>query len=534
MEMSSRPQVPGYVLLDQVGAGGHGEVWRARRDADDLLVALKVMTPGAGELAGALREAGVLARVRHPHLLHLYDVVPVPDGTGATSSLALAVQFAGGGSLAQVLSARHHLTPGELVTLLVPLAGALAQLHAAGIVHGDVAPGNVLFLTDGMPMLADVGVSRLVGESDRAVHGTDGMISPETLEGFLPGPEADIYAMGALAWWCLTGSTPGWVGTRPELADLVPDVPEGMRDLVIRTLSPEPEDRPDAQEVAGQVLGLADAEPIEVAPDVDPGISLTRRLRAVARVEHAAQVDPLHARRWWGARRGPANPPRHRLTRSLRRDRGAFLTGFAPLGVILLLGLLAAAVATVLVTGAGAESGTAARDGPVFATGPAYTTGPSPTTAAGSTRPGAGGTGHADQNTTQAEAVVQRVVDARARAWSRTEPDLLDAGLAPGSPAMRADRVALREAVRRGVAYEGVGFRVVDATVDSVDSTGHPPMGAKEWASARRLRVAVTVQRTAISADTDAGEQATTDITVDDVTLELRRTDAGWRIWSWH
>ncbi len=539
MQMPRRPQVPGYVLLARLGEGASGEVWRARRDADGLLVALKVIRAGDDDLGDALREAGVLARVRHPHLLHLYDVVPVPDETGASTCLGLAVQLAAGGSLAQVLAARRHLTPGELVTLLVPLAGALQQLHGAGIVHGDVSPGNVLFLADGMPMLADVGVTRLVGESDRAVHGTDGMVAPETLEGFVPGPEADVYALGALAWWCLTGERPGWVGTRPELADLVPDVPEGMRDLVLRAMSPEPEDRPEAQEMAAQVLGLAEPEPIEVSPDSDPGTGLTRRLRAVARAEHEAGVQASDGhRRWWGARRRPADPPRHRHPQAHRPDRGRALTGLAPLGVILVLGLLAAVAAAGLVTGAGARTGIPAPAGSTSVAGvspkvpAAPTDGPSPT-AAGPSRPESGGRAQEDLIRNDARKVVQSAVDARALAWSRTDLDLLGAGLAPGSPAMRADRAGLGEALRRGVAYEGVGFDVIDATVESVDGAAGPAVGVNALDSAQELRVQASVRRTAMSARTEDGARATAAATVDDVTLQLRRTDRGWRIWSW-
>ncbi len=562
MQMSSWPQVPGYVLLERLGEGASGEVWRARRDADGLLIALKVIRAGDDDLAGALREAGVLARVRHPHLLHLYDVVPLPDESGASTCLGLAVQLAGGGSLAQVLAARRHLTPGELVTLLVPLAGALEQLHAAGIVHGDVSPGNVLFLADGMPMLADVGVTRLVGESDRAVHGTDGVVAPETLEGFVPGPEADVYALGALAWWCLTGVTPGWVGTRPELADLVPDVPERMRDLVLRAMSPEPEDRPEAQEVAAQMLGLAEPEPIEVSPDADPGTGLTRRLRAVARAELQASVQPCDGpRRWWGRRRA-VDSPRHRRPPGHRTDRGRAgsgrasatdrrraLTGLAPLGVILVLGVLAAVAAAGLVTGAGARTGVLSPAGSTSVAAVPSTAARAPTDerltkAAGPSRPSGSGRPQPDLIPTEARAVVivpearavvQSAVDARALAWSRTDPDLLRAGLAPGSPAMRADRADLGVALRQGVAYEGVAFHVIDATVESVDGTAGPAVGAGAGSldSAHELEVKATVRRTAMSARTEAGPRTTAEATVDHITLQLRHTENGWRIWSW-
>lgn len=535
----SWPQVPGYVVLDPVGAGAGGQVWRARREADDLLVALKVVGVTGGGLDDALREAGVLARVRHPHVLHLYDVLPLPDEAGSPSRLALAVQLAGGGSLAQVLAARRHLTAGEVVTLLAPLGDALAQLHGAGVVHGDVSPANVLFLADGMPMLGDVGVARLVGELDRAVHGTDGMVAPEVLEGFHPGPEADVYALGALAWWCLTGEVPGWVGTRADLADLIPEVPEQMRELVQRAMSPEPEDRPEAQEVAAAVLTLADPEPIEVAPDADPAVGLTRRLRAAARKEPQARADgPAGAGRWWRRRRSRGRPARHRRGgQQPATGRSGLLAGRRSIVASLVL-LLAVAAVAALVVDRDASNG-----GPVDTARPAATAdgGPTPeppvpapprgSAPAGSQEAAADtviATTDAPPEAPRVRATVQTLVQARATAWSRTDPDLLGAALAADSPALETDRAALAEAVRRNVAYDGLAFQVLEASLESVDGSVEAAKPA-----AQRLRVRATVRRDAMSAHTGSGELSTVPPRVDEITLELRRGEQGWRIWSW-
>lgn len=561
----SWPQVPGYVLLDPLGTGAGGRVWRARRAADGLLVALKVVQAADNDPAGALREAGVLARVRHPHLLHLYDVLPVPDDSGTATCLALAVQLADGGSLAQVLAARRHLTPGELVTLLVPLGGALAQLHEAAVVHGDVSPANVLFLADGMPMLGDVGVARLVGESDRAVHGTDGMVAPEVLEGFAPGPEADVYALGALAWWCLTGERPGWVGTRCDLVDLVPDVPEQLRELVQGAMSPEPDDRPQAQEVAAVALTLVAPEPIEVAPDVDPAAGLTRRLRAVARAETLNGTEAVSgAERWWGRwwsrRRHRPVPARHRA-RTEQAVAGGRLWWTGPRMSVPAVGaLLAAAAVVVLLPGSGSDSS---------ATDPVHTTTadgqprsgfvpPAPSDAAPwqrskaevDARTAATTSSSVDPSAPGAsaiEATVQTLVRARATAWSKTDPDLLDRALAVGSPAIEVDRIALTRAQRDGVDYEGVGFHVLQTEVRPVDRASVEATSAADsttqptsvptstgGSGVPRLRVQAMVRRDAITARSATGESTSTGARVDQVTLELRRGKHGWRIWSWH
>ena len=82
-----------------------------------------------------------------------------------------------GGSLGQVVAQREHLTPGETVTVIAPIARALAGLHDLGVVHGDLSPGNVLLDSTGRPVLADLGFSRLTGEAPGDVHGTDGFFA---------------------------------------------------------------------------------------------------------------------------------------------------------------------------------------------------------------------------------------------------------------------------------------------------------------------------------------------------------------------
>ncbi len=519
------PVVPGYTLVHRVGAGASGEVWRARRQADDLLVALKIVPARDGDLGQALREAAVLSRVRHPHLLHLYDVLPLPDPDGRPASLGLAVQFAAGGSLAQVLEARRLLTAGELVTLVSPVAGALADLHRVGVVHGDVSAGNVVFLSDGMPMLADLGVSRLVGERLEEVHGTDGMVAPEVVEGFPPGPEADVYALGALAWLCLTGQQPGWVGTRHDLVDLAPEISEGIRELVQRCLAPEPEDRPEAEEVATVVLGLAQPEPIEVAPDADPGLSLTRRLRAAARADE--EEDPVPQR---GRRRGPL--PRHRAARvrpgggDTRRRRGTMAAGALVVGV----GVVVLAWTLGPAARAPADLVTAATENPDAQTPDAGTRGAETRGAEASPSPEPATVDALDDPPPTVDETIdepvdtlQGLVDARAHAWESGDPEALAMALAARSPALAADSADLGEAAAAGVDYAGVEFTVVTAEVDSA---------AQPTASGDAVRLVGTVARAPLTVRGPGGATQT-GAAVHDVVWELRRMDNGWRIWSW-
>lgn len=334
---SEAPLIPGYAVHARLGEGASSSVWRATREADGLEVALKVVRPGEGKVEAGLREAGLLAGVRHQHLVRLYDVVPVPqEGTGRPQGLALAMQLAAGGSLARLLAHRRMLSPGEAVTVLQPVCGALADLHDRGLVHGDLSLGNVLFLADGMPLVADLGASRIVGERSEEVWATgaqEGMVAPEVLEGFAPTRESDVYAVGALAWRALVGDPPGPAFTRPPLGEVSPDLPEQLVGLVEGMLAAQPEDRPDAEEVATALLAVAVPEPIEVPSvltEVDDGLGLTQRLRQQGRADLEAAGEPDRRRSLWRPRRkrargGAEVRPSHRPGdgRAGRGGRGA-------------------------------------------------------------------------------------------------------------------------------------------------------------------------------------------------------------------
>jgi serine/threonine protein kinase len=189
------PNVPGYELVGVLGAGAGGRVWRARPGATPVGVpahdvALKIVRGGDR----AERELAVLRGVRHEHVVRLRDSVPLPDG-----SLALVLDLVDGGTLAQLVAARGHLRPGEVVTVVAPLAATLAELHAAGIQHGDIAPGNVLFDASGRPMLGDLGTVRITGEAREEQFGTPGYVDPVVVAGGLAGPASDVYGLAALA-----------------------------------------------------------------------------------------------------------------------------------------------------------------------------------------------------------------------------------------------------------------------------------------------------------------------------------------------
>jgi tRNA A-37 threonylcarbamoyl transferase component Bud32 len=199
-------RVGDYDLDRQIGSGATGTVWTAhQRGPISRVVALKRLRAGGSDadLARIRREALVLTELDHPHVVRVLGVVEDGDG------VALVMQYAPGGSLRDLLAERGKLTPGEVVAVAAPLAEALASAHRRGVLHGDVTPANVLFTSDGEPLLTDFGVARSLGQhTSDMVAGTAGYVDPELLEGARPDPRADIYSLGVVCYHALTGRPP--------------------------------------------------------------------------------------------------------------------------------------------------------------------------------------------------------------------------------------------------------------------------------------------------------------------------------------
>jgi serine/threonine-protein kinase len=194
-----RPVAGRYLLLDEIGRGATGTVHRARDLRQRRYVAAKVAHgPAAVELA---REQS--HRVAHPHVL-------APLGWAAEDDVALiAMELVDGGSLRDLL-VRHGPLPEPLVALLLrQLLDALAAVHAAGLVHGDVKPANLLLRSGVLPhlLLADFGVAGPAGRP-APLSGTPSYLPPERLAGAAPHPSQDVYAAGLVARRSLAGGSP--------------------------------------------------------------------------------------------------------------------------------------------------------------------------------------------------------------------------------------------------------------------------------------------------------------------------------------
>lgn len=263
--------IPGYRLDRRVSAAGPREVWRATRLADGRAVAAKRLPGAAGRRAAGVPDLAALAELSDPHLPELLDVV-VSDG-----DVVVVTAWAAGGSAADLLEHRNVLHPGEVVTMVAPLARLLDRLHRSDWVHGDVCPANILFTGDGRPLLADFSTGRR-SFADGSRAGTPPYLDPVVARGAEPDPASDVFGLAGVAFASLTGRAP-WTGATaeeailaartgrvPAVRRLAPGVPEALADVIDAALAVDPADRPAAAELARRVAGSARAVPVVLGP----------------------------------------------------------------------------------------------------------------------------------------------------------------------------------------------------------------------------------------------------------------------------
>ncbi|MGC4896821.1 serine/threonine-protein kinase [Micromonospora sp. DT31] len=299
-----------YELEQRAGLGGMSEVWRAHDRVLDRTVAVKLISPGldcdATSVERIRAEARSAARLVHPNVASVHDfgTAALPDGRPVPY---IVMELAEGETLAA------HLRSGPLdwriaVRVCAEVCAALAAAHAHGIVHRDVKPANVILTPCGVKVL-DFGIATPAGAPDRSpdgiVVGTPAYLAPEQFDRKPATPAADMYALGVLLYYCLTGNLPyaagsaGLPGSRrgrsvrplPE----VPGLPPEVVDLCRRCLDDDPAARPTSPMAALLLAEAVDARvyvPMTAVPPRQRGGQVSPWTdRAAAEATEAMAVD---------------------------------------------------------------------------------------------------------------------------------------------------------------------------------------------------------------------------------------------------
>jgi hypothetical protein len=243
-------------LREPLGHGAFGDVFAAWDPNLQREVALKLvpLEPGA-EGALALEEGRLLARVRDAHVVAVYGA-EVSEGWAG-----LWMERIQGRTVAEVVREKGPLEPWDLGLVGLDVSRALAAVHAAGILHCDVKPSNVMREESGRTVLMDFGIGRRAGAAGALTAGTPAFMAPETLRGEPATVRSDVYMVGALLFALATGGPPDPAGAT-SLRPLRPDLPEDLAEVVERALEEDPERRfPSAEAMAhalSQALGAPD------------------------------------------------------------------------------------------------------------------------------------------------------------------------------------------------------------------------------------------------------------------------------------
>ena len=290
---------PGYELVSELGRGGMGVVYLVRQVRANRNVALKMMLAAAHASASDLSrfrtEAEAVAGLNHPNVVPVYEV-------GEQGRLPFySMEFCPRGSLVERLR-ENPFPPMEAASTVEALARGMSAAHARGIVHRDLKPGNVLITEDGSPKITDFGLAKRLDDNSSqtrtgAIIGTPSYMSPEQAAGNVKaiGVPADIYALGAILYECLTGRPPFRGASVVETLDQVrkrdpvpprmlqPSIPRDLQTICLKCLRKEPSRRyASAAQLADDLRRFQEGRPI------------------------LARATPWYERAWKAARRRPA------------------------------------------------------------------------------------------------------------------------------------------------------------------------------------------------------------------------------------
>ncbi len=256
-----------YRLVEPIGRGGMGKVWRAHDELLHRTVAVKELTAGLYVAqadrevlhARTQKEARAAARIQHPAVVTVHDVLEHDDRPW------IVMEYIDGPSLAEAAKAAGRIEPREAARIGLHVLGALRAAHAVGVLHRDVKPGNVLLAKDGRVLLTDFGIAAIEGDSSITrtgeLVGSIDYLAPERVTGGVPDPSSDLWSLGATLYTAVEARSP-FRRTSPisSLQAVVNDEPPALRQagalgpVITALLRKDPAHRPSAVEAERMLL----------------------------------------------------------------------------------------------------------------------------------------------------------------------------------------------------------------------------------------------------------------------------------------
>ena len=304
-----------YRIVEFLGAGGMGAVYRARDRELDEWVAIKWVPPELAtrtELIDRLRsEVRLARRVGHPGVARVYELHDLDERRFVT------MEYVEGETLSALSKRQPNLPPDVWARVGARVARALEAAHAAGVVHRDIKPDNVMMRSDGSTVILDFGIALPRDTAAGGVSGTPAYMAPEQVRGEAPTPAVDLYALGVTLFQLITGTLP-FTGASsaqvmlarlsqppPDARSLRPDLSATLADALQRAMATHPADRfADARAFAGALEAVTNAQP-------DAGTTVAVRTRTKGEDPALTLAVPP----WWSA----GNAPEH-LFVSLREE----------------------------------------------------------------------------------------------------------------------------------------------------------------------------------------------------------------------
>ena len=274
-----------YRILETIGAGGMGTVYRALRTGEHMeqVVAIKVLHAPATDTAAAYRfeqERRILARLDHANIARLLDGGATPDGRPF-----LVMDYVHGVTLTQYL-ANTNLTIAQRTALFPAICSGVSCIHRNLVAHRDIKPGNILVTPEGTPKLLDFGIATLLdGSAPRTLTGnaalTPEYASPEQIQGLPSGPASDIYSLGVVFYQMLTGQLPynpqpGPLGLAHAITQAppvaprtrVPSLPADLEYILLKSLRKEPARRYESvEQLSADLQRFRNSFPVSARPD---------------------------------------------------------------------------------------------------------------------------------------------------------------------------------------------------------------------------------------------------------------------------